>query len=135
MTGVQTCALPIFKFSEFYDASTTPLQFNLSEKLLAANGRRVAVSGWVAPPLKPDLDFFVLTRRRLGVCPFCSSSADWPEDIVLVTLKDFTYRNLGQPEPVTVTGVLEVGEATDETTGFFSLLRLRAERVDEYRLA
>ncbi|NBX46141.1 MAG: hypothetical protein EBT22_02805 [Chloroflexi bacterium] len=100
-----------------------------------ANGRRVTVSGWVAPPLKPDLDFFVLTRRRLGVCPFCSSSADWPEDIILVTLTDFSYRNSGEPVPVTVTGLLEVGEATDETTGFFSLLRLRAERVDEYRLA
>jgi hypothetical protein len=133
--GAQAEAPLSLKFSEFYDASTTPLQFNLSEKLLSANGRRVAVSGWVAPPLKPDLDFFVLTRRRLGVCPFCSSSADWPEDIILVTLTDFSYRNSGEPEPVTVTGLLEVGEATDETTGFFSLLRLRAERVDEYRLA
>ncbi len=133
--GAQAEAPVSLKFSEFYDASTTPLQFNLSEKLLSANGRRVTVSGWVAPPLKPDLDFFVLTRRRLGVCPFCSSSADWPEDIILVTLTDFSYRNSGEPEPVTVTGLLEVGEATDETTGFFSLLRLRAERVDEYRLA
>ena len=134
-TGAQAEAPVSLKFSEFYDASTTPLQFNLSEKLLSANGRRVTVSGWVPPPLKPDLDFFVLTRRRLGVCPFCSSSADWPEDIILVTLTDFSYRNSGEPVPVTVTGLLEVGEATDETTGFFSLLRLRAERVDEYRLA
>ncbi len=133
--GAQAEAPISLKFSEFYEASTTPLQFNLSEKLLSANGRRVTVSGWVAPPLKPDIDFFVLTRRRLGVCPFCSSSADWPEDILLVTLKDLSYRNSGEPEPVTVTGLLEVGEATDETTGFFSLLRLRAERVDEYRLA
>jgi hypothetical protein len=31
---------------------------------------------------------------------------------------------------VRVTGKLEVGEAIDESTGFFSLLRLRAERVD-----
>lgn len=133
--GAQTEAPISLKFSEFYELGKTPLQFNLSEKLLSANGRKVTVSGWVAPPLKPDLDFFVLTRRRLGVCPFCSSSADWPEDIILVTLTDFSYRNPGEPEPVTVTGLLEVGEATDETTGFFSLLRLRAERVDEYRLA
>ena len=133
--GAQAGTPISLKFSEFYAPSTTPLQFNLSEKLLSANGRRVTISGWVAPPLKPDLDHFVLTRRRLGVCPFCSSSADWPDDIILVTLTDFSYRNPGESEPVTVTGLLEVGEATDESTGFFSLLRLRAERVDEYRLA
>ena len=56
--GAQAEAPISLKFSEFYEASTTPLQFNLSEKLLSANGRRVTVSGWVAPPLKPDIDFF-----------------------------------------------------------------------------
>ena len=64
--GAQAGTPISLKFSEFYDASTTPLQFNLSEKLLSANGRRVTISGWVAPPLKPDLDFFVLTGVASG---------------------------------------------------------------------
>jgi hypothetical protein len=122
-------AIPL-RFAEFYAPTTTPLALELSDRVKAASGRRVAIAGFIAPPLKPDIDFFVLTRRRLAVCPFCSSAADWPEDIVLVTLPPEMVLSDAPTAAVRVTGVLEVGEAIDETTGFFSLLRLRAERVD-----
>lgn len=118
------------RFSEFYAPTTTPLSLELSERIKSASGQRVAIAGFVAPPLKPDIDFFVLTRRRLAVCPFCSSAADWPEDIVLVTLPPEMALADAPTAAVRVTGILEVGEAIDEATGFFSLLRLRAERID-----
>jgi hypothetical protein len=121
--------LPL-RFAEFYTPTTTPLSLELSERILEASGRRIAISGYIAPPLKPDIDFFVLTRRRLAVCPFCSSAADWPEDILLVTLPAGMEMRNAPTAAVRVTGTLEVGEAIDESTGFFSLLRLRAERVD-----
>lgn len=122
-------AIPL-RFAEFYAPTTTPLSLELSDRVKSASGQRVAIAGFVAPPLKPDIDFFVLTRRRLAVCPFCSSAADWPEDIVLVTLPPEMVIADAPTAAVRVTGVLEVGEAIDETTGFFSLLRLRAERID-----
>jgi hypothetical protein len=116
------------RFKEFYQGSNTTYALRLSDKLLNADGRRVRINGFMAPPLKPALDFFVLTRTRLEACPFCSSMADWPADILLVTMPrgesiELTY------EPIQVVGRLEVGEAVDPETGFFSLLRLRAESV------
>lgn len=118
------------RFADFYAPTSTPLSLELSDRVKSASGRRVVIAGFVAPPLKPDIDFFVLTRRRLAVCPFCSSAADWPEDIVLVTLPTGMAMSDAPTVAVRVSGILEVGEAIDETTGFFSLLRLRAERVD-----
>lgn len=123
--------LPL-RFKEFYQGSTTSYALRLSHKLLNADGKRVRINGYMAPPLKPMLDFFVLTRTLLESCPFCTSIGDWPADILLVTmppgeLVELTY------EPITVVGRMEVGEAVDPETGFFSLLRLRAESVAPLR--
>jgi hypothetical protein len=86
----------------------------------------------MAPPLKPNLDFFVLTRIRLAACPFCSTAADWPEDILLVTMPDGkTVKQI--EEPITLVGKLEIGDAVDPKTGFFSLLRVRAETVEIFK--
>ena len=38
-------------------------------------GRRIAVQGFMAPPLKAESQFFVLTKRPMAVCPFCETSA------------------------------------------------------------
>ena len=43
--------------------------------------------GYMAPPLKPESRFFVLTREPLALCPFCQSDAEWPADIVVVYLE------------------------------------------------
>ena len=89
----------------------------------ASAGHRVAIVGYMAPPLKAEAAFFVLTREPLAICPFCQSDADWPSDIVVV--------RLGEASPivsagtrVTVTGRLEVGPAIDPDTGFVSQLRI-----------
>jgi hypothetical protein len=126
--GVVTAqANPIsIKFSELYSKSKTQ---ELSPKLLAANGKRVEMLGYMAPPLKSEIDFFVLSPTPLSICPFCSSAADWPSDIVLVLMRD------GKSAPFTnaamrVRGRLELGVKEDPETGFVSLIRIYADDLE-----
>lgn len=108
-------------FPEFYDEGVLGLDFSAKAKRLA--GSTVEVVGFMAPPLKAQGTFFVLTRSPVSLCPFCNSDADWPADIVVVYLKKsetFRQRN----RPIQVTGRLAVGSYTDPETGFVSLLRL-----------
>lgn len=86
-------------------------------------GQRVTIPGFMAPALKADADFFVLTRTPLSTCPFCSSGSDWPVDIVFVRLSHAS--DAVEPSyAITATGTLEWGAAVDEETGFVSLVRL-----------
>ena len=94
----------------------------------ALSGQTVRMSGYMAPPLKPKLDFFVLTKQPMSTCPFCTTAADWPADIVLVIMPkgrelDPTTRGLQ------ITGRLDIGVKKDEDTGFVSLVRLYADGV------
>ena len=97
--------------------------YELSDTLLALKGKQVVMRGYMAPPLKPESHFFVLTGEPLALCPFCQSDADWPADIVVVYLKRASAL-VGGGEPVTVSGRLEVGSWTDPETGFVSQIRL-----------
>lgn len=118
-------------FTELY-SKITIRGVEFSPKLQSLSGKGVVMEGWMAPPLKPRLDFFVLTRAPLATCPFCSTAADWPPDIVLVIMPKGR-----EVEPSTrrlrVTGRLEVGIKEDPDTGFVSLVRIYAERVEEVR--
>ena len=40
----------------------------------------------MAPPLKAEAAFFVLTREPVARRPFCQSDADWPDNILVVYL-------------------------------------------------
>ena len=124
--GAQSAAARL-NFNELY-GKVTVRGAEYSSKIKALNGRKVTMSGYMAPPLKPKLDFFVLTRQPMSTCPFCTTAADWPADIVLVIMPP------GQElEPsvrgLNVTGRLEIGVKRDDETGFVSLVRLYAERV------
>jgi hypothetical protein len=116
------------KFSEMYAGSSSRgLQF--SDKLKSLSGKKVVMTGYMAPPLKPSLTFFVLTREPLALCPFCSSDASWPEDIVLTYLpkgKDMTPTQ----SLLRVTGTLELGSRTDPETGFVSQARIYADKIE-----
>ena len=117
------------RFSEMYSGASS-LGIVLSEKLKSLDGRDVAMEGFMAPPLKPTLNFFVLTRAPMSICPFCSTDADWPSDIVLIYLEKPVVA-LPFDRPVRVEGKLELGTRTDEETGFVSLVRIRADKVGE----
>jgi hypothetical protein len=86
-------------------------------------GTRITVAGYMAPPLKAETQFFVLTGRPMAVCPFCESDVEWIEDILPVTTKrivDPVYYTIG----ITAHGVLELGKFTDPETGFVGQMRL-----------
>lgn len=99
-------------------------QMEFSERALALAGGTVEVPGFMAPPLKPDIDFFVLTRLPLSVCPFCDAEADWPRDIVVVKLVRRWQAWVNFNVPIMVTGTLELGTEVDEATGFVSRVRI-----------
>ena len=131
LLGTAVGHAPTLQFSEFYQGGGVRCLI-LSDKLVALHGQRVVMAGFMAPPLKPALDFFVLTRVPLALCPFCASDAQWPEDIVFVRLPP------GQTLTPTsallqVVGRLDVGTKTDPATGFVSLVRIDAERVTVLR--
>jgi hypothetical protein len=94
-----------------------------SDGLLALRGKVMAITGYMAPPLKAESAFFVLTAQPLAICPFCQTDADWPDDIVVVMLKAATAMTTSGSR-LTVTGTLEVGSKTDAATGFVSQIRL-----------
>ena len=72
-------------FGELY-GKVSVLGLEFSEKLRGLDGRAVRMKGFIAPPLKAEANFFVLTQRPMAPCPSCSSDADWPADIVVVYL-------------------------------------------------
>src|SRR5258708_2421860 len=84
-------------------------------------GRGVGMRGYRAPPLKPEIDFFVLTSLPTAICPFCDAAASWPDDIVLVQLSR-PVRALAYDRLLNVSGILEIGIETDAATGFVSLV-------------
>lgn len=83
----------------------------------------ITVQGFMAPPLKAESKFFVLTGIPTAVCPFFDSEAAWPGDIASVYTSDvvsvipFSY-------PIRTTGTLRLGTYRDEELGFVSRLRL-----------
>lgn len=98
---------------------------DLSFSVLAQNlaDTRIAVSGYMAPPLKSQTRFFVLTKRPMATCPFCNDADDWPDDLIAVYAKriiDVQPFNVG----LIVSGKLELGDYKDPDTGFFSRARL-----------
>lgn len=96
---------------------------SFSDLALSNKGSRVTIAGFMAPPLKAESVFFVLTKMPMAVCPFCEPGMPWPDDILAVYAKrvvDVIPFNV----PITVTGLLELGDAVDPELGFYSKVRL-----------
>ena len=110
-------------FDEMY-GKIGVLGLEFSEKLKQLTGKEIRMKGFMAPPLKAEAAFFVLTEIPMALCPFCSSDSDWPDDIVVVYLSE--KQTFVQPSTtIEVRGVLEHGSWTDPETGFVSLVRIR----------
>jgi hypothetical protein len=99
------------------------LGIKYSDKALALKSQAVQMRGYMAPPLKPESNFFVLTREPVSVCPFCASDAEWPVDIVVIYLKG-TLAPVNFSKRIDVEGRLEIGSWIDPHTGFVSQVRL-----------
>lgn len=116
-------------FEEFYSGFSIRHGLVLSDKLQSLDSQQVVMEGYMAPPLKPEIDWFVLTNVRLEFCPFCSSAADWPDDIALVYLMG--QNTMVTTNPMRVTGQLELGPSVDPETGMVSIVRIYADEVEE----
>ena len=116
-------------FGELYSKFGV-LGLEYSDKVKALNGKSVSMEGFMAPPLKAEANFFVLTEIPMALCPFCSSDADWPDNIVVIYLGG-KQTFLPGGTRVSVEGTLEIGSWTDPDTGFLSRLRIRNARFSE----
>lgn len=96
---------------------------SFSQFALDMEGERITVQGYMAPPLKAESTFFVLTKMPMSVCPFCETEAEWPADIILVRT-DRVLNPVPFNYPIEVEGVLSIGTQTDDETGFVSRVRL-----------
>ncbi len=115
-------------FCDMYSgASSEGLVF--SDTLNSLNGSEVTMTGFMAPPLKPSINFFVLTETPMAVCPFCSTDADWPYNMVVVYVNG-SVDALPYDQEVTVTGTLDLGSYMDGDTGFVSQVRLLDATVE-----
>jgi hypothetical protein len=110
--------VPSLRFRDLYARGK-----DLSEAAIALQGQRIEMTGYMAPPLKPEINFFVLTKIPMATCPFCNDAADWPDDIVVSYFAgdmEFTrFSNL-----IRVEGIFDTGIKTDAATGFVSKVRL-----------
>lgn len=117
--GRAASAAAELEFNELYTSETV-----LADKPKALSGGEVVMTGYMAPPLKAEASFFVLTSTPLATCPFCETEMQWPDDIVLVLTAE-PIEVVAFNRPIRVTGRLETGFAKDPETGFVSLIRLR----------
>jgi hypothetical protein len=124
-------ALPALACANRLVAEETPIRLRdlydkdlgFSAVALESKGSRITVAGFMAPPLKAESVFFVLTNRPMAVCPFCEPGTPWPDDILAVYAKR-VVEVVPFNVPITVTGVLELGDAVDPELGFYSKVRL-----------
>ncbi|MEK3917044.1 hypothetical protein [Paenibacillus sp. FSL H7-0331] len=115
-------------FKDLYsDMTVRGVKF--SDKLTQLANKKVEMTGFMAPPLTAKVNFFVLTRVAMSICPFCSTDADWPIDIVVVSMPK-GKEVIPTEHQVKVTGTLSIGSQTDEETGFVSLIRIIADKVE-----
>jgi hypothetical protein len=112
----------LLSFDTLYK-SVGVLGIEYSERAKLLKGKEVRMRGYMAPTLKPESKFFVLTREPVAVCPFCSSDAQWPSDIVVIYLSS-TLAPLNLSQRIEVTGKLEMGSWTDPESGFVSQVRI-----------
>lgn len=115
-------AAEALNFESLYK-SVGVLGIKYSDRAIALKGRKIRMRGYMAPPLKPESKFFVLTREPVSVCPFCASDAEWPVDIVVIYLRG-VLAPVNFSQRIEVEGVLEIGSWTDPQTGFVSQVRI-----------
>ena len=108
------------RMKRLYDEASAS-QF--SADALALAGKPVEIWGYMAPPLKVNLDFFILSDFPTETCPFCASEEDWIETIVFIRMRQAEELHTAD-SMIWTKGILDLGPATDPETGFVSRVRL-----------
>jgi hypothetical protein len=116
------------RMGQLYDYDNN-MAFSKDAEALA--GQQVEMQGFMAPHLKVDSDFFILSNTPVETCPFCESEDEWIDTIMFVVMRE-RKEAINPGTLIWTTGVLEIGPKTDEATGFVS----RARLVDaDFRIA
>ncbi len=118
MASPAKAAAPRIRMFELYteDDQFSPLAHELK-------GKRVSIQGFMAPHLKIDSDFFILSNTPVESCPFCASEGDWIDSIIFVRMRK--KQEAADPGTlIVVEGRLDIGPERDEATGFVSKVRL-----------
>jgi hypothetical protein len=110
--------LPRIRMFELYRDDKS---YSETAKKLA--GKSIIMQGFMAPHLKVESDFFVLSNSPVETCPFCASEDDWIDTIVFVRMKK-RQEAIRPGKLIQVEGKLEIGPQTDAATGFVSRVRL-----------
>ena len=126
LAGLAGAALPltIARAAEAVDFDELfVLGQGVTDRARALDGRMVAMSGYMAPPLRADSRFFVLTASPMPLCPFCDSEGDWPESIIPVLTRR-AIEVVPFYKALTARGTLTIGTHEDPDTGFVSPMRI-----------
>jgi hypothetical protein len=86
-------------------------------------GKPVEIQGFMAPHLKVNSDFFILSNTPVETCPFCATEGDWIDTIVFVRMRK-REEAIDPGRIIFTVGRLEIGPETDAETGFVSRVRL-----------
>lgn len=118
LASLAAAELPRIRMFELYKDDKS--YSDTAKKLM---GRMISMQGFMAPHLKVESDFFVLSNAPVETCPFCASEDQWIDTIVFVRMKK--RQEATRPgNLIQVGGRLEIGPQTDASTGFVSRVRL-----------
>jgi len=114
---------PILSFDDLF-ATTGLFGIEFTPQADALAGQPVRMGGYMSPSMQPEAGYFVLSRAPLPNCPFCDTSASWPDDIVLVMLR-VPGADIDHPTThIQVSGVLALGETVPPEPGLIASVRL-----------
>lgn len=110
--------LPRIRMFELYKSD-----MSFSDLAKRLTGKPVSIQGFMAPHLKVESDFFVLSNTPVDTCPFCESEDQWIDTIIFVRMKK-RQEAVRPGELIQVQGRLDIGPQTDAASGFVSRVRL-----------
>jgi hypothetical protein len=123
------------KFRDFFVMPVGPRGLEMTPKLLALDGRRVRILGYMAQQEDPYPGFFMLTPMPLKVAEASDGMADdLPPATLFVHLPPFQANNVASHLSglLVLTGTLSVGNR-EEGDGRISMMRLQLDAPSDDR--
>jgi hypothetical protein len=112
-------------FQDFFEPG--PRNLKPTARLLAVQGKRVRLVGYMAQMETPPKGGFYLCASPVFAAEGGGGTADLPPDAVLVIVHSASGKELGHiPRSLEVTGMLELGPQEDED-GRVSMIRILLE--------
>lgn len=108
------------RMGQLYDYDNDMAYSQVAETL---QGTEVEIQGFMAPHLKVDSEFFILSNQPVETCPFCESEDEWIDTIIFVVMRE-RQEAIDPGILIWTRGILDIGVALDEATGFVSRVRL-----------